>query len=89
MAEIAPGRYDVIDGHHRLAKARRENVAGIPVRRVRCPEHVAFLTSGRGYDAYVEYWNSKVKELMPVTRRQRLQDVDHRHMAGAIGDRGD
>ena len=88
MAEISPGRYNVIDGHHRLAKARRENATGIPVRRVRCPEHVPFLTSTRAYVAYVEYWNSKVKEMTPVTRQRRLLDVDHRHITGAIGDRG-
>ena len=27
LAEIAPGRYSVIDGNHRLAKARREGIA--------------------------------------------------------------
>jgi hypothetical protein len=51
--------------------ARRENVAAIPVRRVRCPEHVAFLTSVRVYDSYVEYWNSKIKQMLPQTRRRR------------------
>ena len=51
MAEIAPGRYNVIDGHHRLARAWRKNVARILVRRVRCPEHVDFLTwIGRAMD---------------------------------------
>ena len=88
MAEIAPGRYNVIDGHHRVAKARREHVAAIPVRRVPCPEHVAFLTSNRAYAAYVEYWNSKIKEMAPATSRRRLPDVDHRHITGSIGDRG-
>jgi hypothetical protein len=58
----------VIDGHHRLAKARREGVRRIPVHRVRCPEHLAFLTSARAYEAYVEYWNSK---LDPVPRSPR------------------
>lgn len=27
FAEIAPGRYNLIDGHHRVAKARRESAA--------------------------------------------------------------
>lgn len=62
LAEIAPDRYNLIDGHHRVAKARREGVLSIPAYRIRCPEHVAFLTSTRAYEAYVEYWNSKVDD---------------------------
>ena len=61
LAEIAPGGYNVIDGHHRLAKARREGLRRMPVHRVRCPEHLPFLTSARAYETYVEYWNSKLK----------------------------
>lgn len=34
LAEIAPGRYGVIDGHHRLAKARRQGVAVLPAHRL-------------------------------------------------------
>jgi len=62
LAEIAPGRYNLIDGHHRVAKARRDGVPSIPAYRIRCPEHVAFLTSTRAYEAYVEYWNSKLDD---------------------------
>jgi hypothetical protein len=62
LAEIAPGRYNLIDGHHRVAKARREGLPSIPACRIRCPEHLAFLTSIRAYEAYVEYWNSKVDD---------------------------
>jgi hypothetical protein len=63
LAEIAPGRYNLIDGHHRVAKARREGVTCIPAYRIHCPEHVAFLTTKRAYEAYVKYWNSKVDDL--------------------------
>jgi hypothetical protein len=63
LAEIAPGRYNLIDGHHRVAKARREGVTCIPAYRIRCPEHVAFLTTKRAYEAYVEYWNSKLDDV--------------------------
>jgi hypothetical protein len=62
LAEIAPSRDSLIDGHHRLAKARREGVPRIPAYRICCPEHVGFLTSTRAYKAYVEYWNSKVDD---------------------------
>lgn len=80
LAEIAPGRYNLIDGHHRVARARREGVANIPAYRIRSPEHVAFLTSTRAYQAYVEYWNSKADDAsadrplgrrMPSKRRSR------------------
>jgi hypothetical protein len=72
LAEIAPGRYNPIDGNHRIAKARHDRVPGIPARRIGCPEHLPFLTSTRAYESYVEYWNSKVKELRPQARRASL-----------------
>ena len=71
LAEIAPGRYNVIDGHHRLAKACRQGLCRMLVHRVRCPEHIAFLTSALAYEAYVEYWNSKLDVRPRSTRRVR------------------
>ena len=62
LAEDRPDRYNLIDGHHRVARARRDGVPSIPGCRIRCPEHVAFLTSTRAYSAYVEYWNSKLDD---------------------------
>jgi hypothetical protein len=64
LAEIAPGRFNVIDGNHRLARARRESVQMVPARRVRCPDHVPFLISLWAYEKYVEYWNSKLEDLL-------------------------
>jgi hypothetical protein len=69
LAEIAPGRYNPIDGNHRIAKARRDSVVSIPARRIGCPEHVPFLTSTLAFESYVEYWNSKIKETRPGPRR--------------------
>jgi hypothetical protein len=74
LAEIAPDRYNVIDGNHRVAKARREGLRCIPAHRLRCPEHVAFLTSTKAYEAYVEYWNSKLDDRLPRARGRRRQD---------------
>jgi len=71
LAEIAPNSYNVIDGNHRVAKARREGLRRIPMHRVRCPEHVAFLTSTRAYETYVEYWNSKLDDGSSKTVRRR------------------
>lgn len=62
VAEISPGRYNVIDGNHRMEKARRLGMETIPAYRI-CPEqHVSFLTTEKGYRAYVEYWNGKLKD---------------------------
>lgn len=69
LAEIAPGRYNLIDGNHRVAKARREGAPTVPARRIDCPLHVPFLTSTVAYETYVEYWNTKVKDLQPPKAR--------------------
>jgi hypothetical protein len=63
LAEIAPGLFNVIDGNHRFARARCDGVQAVPSRRVRCPDHVPFLTSAWTYEKYVEYWNSKLGDL--------------------------
>ena len=70
VAEISPGLYNVIDGNHRLGKARQDGVRTIPAYRVRCPQHVPFLTSITAYEKYVEYWNSKVKTLQESARKR-------------------
>ncbi len=62
FAEISPGIFNVIDGHHRLEKAYRYNIDKIPVCRVYAKQHLAFLTSVRAYNAYIEYWNGKVDQ---------------------------
>jgi len=62
VAEISPGRYNVIDGNHRMEKARRLGLEKIPAYKL-CPEqHLQFLTTENGYLAYIEYWNGKLKE---------------------------
>lgn len=63
MAEISPGRFNVIDGNHRVERAGRDGLKTIPARRIEAEQHLAFLTSVRAYEAYVGYWNSKLDEL--------------------------
>src|ERR1700731_5447633 len=81
LAEIAPGRFNVIDGNHRLARARRDGVQIVPARKVCCPDHVPFLTSEWAYEKYVEYWNSKLEDLpqgeTPRNRRKRRLELTH------------
>lgn len=62
LAEIAPGRYNLIDGHHRVEKARRIGIKHIPAYRLNVAQHMRFMTSQRAYVAFVEYWNSKLNE---------------------------
>lgn len=62
LAEIAPGRFNLIDGHHRLEKARRYGVETLWAYRLTAAQHVRFLTSASAYLAFVGYWNGKVGE---------------------------
>ena len=70
LAEISPGLFNVIDGNHRVAKARRDSMPTVRARRIRCPDHIQFLTSVIAYQKYVEYWNSKIQAMQPVTPRK-------------------
>ena len=62
LAEIRPGRYNVIDGNHRLEKAYRMNIDYITGYKLNPEQHMPFLTSLRAYHEYVEYWNSKIRQ---------------------------
>jgi hypothetical protein len=61
LAEIAPDRYNLIDGHHRMEKARWMEIKDIPAYRLNVEQHVRFLTSEKSYLTYVKYWNGKLK----------------------------
>jgi hypothetical protein len=60
LAEISPGRYNLIDGNHRMDKARRLKNERVQAYRLRVDHHIKFLTSMQAYKAYIEYWNSKL-----------------------------
>ena len=76
LAEIAPDRlemgmrgaerdlyargYNLLDGHHRLAKARKHRIQMLPAYVLRMEQHLPFLA--RSYETYVEYWNGKLEE---------------------------
>ena len=49
LAEISPDNYNLIDGNHRVARAKREGIQTLPGWRIRCPHHVSFLTSTMAY----------------------------------------
>lgn len=62
LAEIAPDRFNVIDGNHRLERAYRDGVSKILAYRVRAEQHIIILTSENAYKEYVKYWNTKIQE---------------------------
>ena len=63
VAEIAPQRYNVIDGNHRMEKARKDGISHLHCYRVPPDVHTRFLTDLNAYHSYIEYWNGKVDEL--------------------------
>lgn len=74
LAEICPGRYNLIDGHHRMEKARRMGNISIQAYKLNVHQHITFLISEKGYVAYVEYWNSKLKGMGNVGRSNNRQN---------------
>ena len=61
FAEIAPGKFNLIDGNHRREKARRLGANTMSAFKITVEQHINFLTTEKAYLAYVEYWNSKLK----------------------------
>lgn len=74
LAEIAPDRlhhgypsiskdyysrgYNLIDGHHRLMKAKQHGLEKLKAYVVCMEQHIPFMIEG--IEEYVEYWNSKL-----------------------------
>ena len=61
LAEISPGRYNLIDGNHRVEKARRIGQSHLLAYKLDVHQHIKFLTEKEAYLSYVEYWNGKLK----------------------------
>ncbi|MBB5349581.1 ParB N-terminal domain-containing protein [Desulfoprunum benzoelyticum] len=59
LAEISPGRFNLIDGNHRTEKARMMGVKKVIAYKLGVEQHMKFLTDLKAYKAYVAYWNSK------------------------------
>lgn len=77
LAEISPGHFNVIDGNHRVEKARRHGVDTIRAHKLTAAEHVRFLTSRKAYLIYIDYWNGKAKGFRK-TRKAADQPIPHR-----------
>ena len=75
LAEISPGRYTLIDGHHRIEKARRMGINSVRAYKLSVEQHMRFLTSKEAYAAYVGYWNSKLKAMKKMVRSRENKKI--------------
>ena len=89
LAEISPGQYNLIDGHHRVETARRHGLITLHAYRLTARQHIGFLTSKEAYLAFLEYWNGKVKRAIQVEQSTRQPTIRcgprHRREAGTLG----
>jgi len=63
QAEISPGRFNIIDGNHRLERAYRDNVKTIKSYKVKAEQLIPYFIDVKGYQAFVAYWNDKLTDL--------------------------
>ncbi len=62
LARISPSSYTLIDGNHRMEKARRLGLKKMLAYKLEPEQHIRFLTTRNAYEIYVEYWNGKLKQ---------------------------
>ncbi|WP_062105435.1 hypothetical protein [Bacillus niameyensis] len=60
QAEISPGIFSIIDGNHRMEKAFRLGNPSIYSYKLRREQLIPYFITEKGYQAFVEYWNSKL-----------------------------
>jgi len=73
LAEIRPDRFVVIDGHHRLEKAKRAGITELEAYFLRPLQFIPFMTTQKGYDAFVAYWNGKIDDDIRDRRYIRVE----------------
>ena len=61
MVRMRPEFFRLIDGNHRVAKARRMGMAELPAYYLTEEQHRQFFTAEEMDKRYVEYWNDKLK----------------------------
>jgi len=62
QAEIKPNHFEIIDGNHRLEKAFRDDKKSINSYKLYVKDLLPYFYDKQGYEAFVKYWNSKLKE---------------------------
>jgi hypothetical protein len=66
-----------------MARALLDGATAALAHRIRCPDHVAFLSSTMAYQKYVAYRNEKIEEMHSIKRRasasrDRSKEIDSR-----------
>ena len=69
QAQIRPDIYVVIDGNHRLEKDFRDGIEYIESFKLCAEQLLPYFKDIRGYTAYVEYWNLKIKNMEQDEKR--------------------
>lgn len=62
QAEIRIGKFEIIDGNHRFEKAFRDGKKTINSYKIYGEELIPYFYDRKGYECFVEYWNSKLEE---------------------------
>ena len=62
QAEIKPGTFEIIDGNHRMERACRDGIEYIDSYKLTGEQLLPYFSDVRGYKAFVEYWNSKLRD---------------------------
>jgi len=60
LAEISPGCYNLIDGHHRIMRAHQNNIPFVPAWKLTMEQLINYFIDLQGYQAFVAYWNGKL-----------------------------
>ncbi|AQQ54186.1 hypothetical protein B0X71_14445 [Planococcus lenghuensis] len=60
MVRMRPEVFRLIDGNHRVAKARRSGVKELPAYYLTAEQHRRFFTLPEADRLYVPYWNEKI-----------------------------
>ncbi len=59
IAEVTPGQFTLIDGNHRMEKARRLGLKTLKAYRLHILDHISFLTTKEAYERYMQYFDRK------------------------------
>ncbi len=57
QAEIRPGVFEIIDGNHRMAKARRQGIDSIESYKIFGHELLPFFLERKHYERFIDIWN--------------------------------
>jgi len=69
IVRMRPEFFRLIDGNHRVAKARRLGVKELPAYYLTELQHRQFFTFKEADRMYVDYWNDKLKMLEKDSRQ--------------------